>query len=377
MFSKCAQSYDFCTMRDTVLTQLHAVQFKNHTQLDLEFSPTLNALVGNNGAGKTNVLDAIYYLCVTKSYFHPVDSHHIQHDAPFFVVEGLFNEEKASQRVKVRCALKRGGKKSFTVDDVAYDRLAEHIGRFPVVMISPSDRDLLSEGSEVRRKFMDSIIAQSNKEYLNHLLDYQKTVQQRNALLKYFAANRTFSSEQLSLYNERLCRLAPKIHTARKEFVSAFSPLLQRFYDLLSGGQESVDFLYSSGLEHHSMEELLRMHESRDRLTQYTTVGIHKDDLDFQLMGHPLKRVGSQGQQKSYLVALKLANFALLVETMGRKPLLLLDDVFDKLDAQRVEALVSLVQAHEFGQIFVSDTHPERTTDLVKRMDPNAAVFPL
>jgi len=362
-------------MRDTVLDHLHLLNFKNHPELEVDFSPGLNAFVGKNGAGKTNVLDAIYYLCTTKSYFHTTDADHVRHGETFFAIRGLFRSDDGP--IKVHCAVQPSQKKSFRVDDSEYARLSDHIGRFPVVVISPSDRDLLSEGSALRRKFLDGMVAQGDRVYLDRLLQYQRVVQQRNALLKYFAANRVFSAEQLALYDDQLCALAPYLYAARLAFTSAFAPELQRFYSLLSGGQEAVDWTYESDLNNAPLDQLLRDSLARDRVVQYTTTGLHKDDLVFTLNGHPLKKVGSQGQQKSYLVSVKLAQFAQLTRSLGRKPLLLLDDVFDKLDAERVEALVSLVKAQEFGQIFLSDTHADRTNALVKRMDPDGRVVVL
>jgi DNA replication and repair protein RecF len=279
--------------------------------------------------------------------------------------------------LKVHCAVQPGQKKTFKVDDSEYSRLSDHIGRFPVVIISPADRDLLSEGSALRRKFLDGMVSQADRTYLENWMQYQRTVQQRNALLKYFAANRVFSEDQLAVYDLQMAALAPGLHAARKAFAASFAPELKRFYALLSGGQEEVDWQYESDLNEAPMETLLQQARAKDRVLQYTSVGLHKDDLVFTLNGRPLKKVGSQGQQKSYLVAVKLAQFARLTAALGRKPLLLLDDVFDKLDAQRVEALVSLVRANEFGQIFLTDTHPDRTEALVKRMDETGNVVNL
>lgn len=362
-------------MRDTVLLNLHLVNFKNHSELELAFSPGLNAFVGHNGAGKTNILDAIYYLCTTKSYFHTSDADHVRYGESFFALRGRFEEGEGP--LKVHCAVQPGQRKTFKVDDAEYPRLSDHIGRFPVVIISPADRDLLSEGSSLRRKFLDGMVSQADRSYLENWMQYQRTVQQRNALLKYFAANRVFSEDQIAVYDRQMAALAPGLYAARKAFAASFAPELKRFYALLSGGQEEVDWQYESDLNEASMETLLQQARAKDRVLQYTSVGLHKDDLVFTLNGRPLKKVGSQGQQKSYLVAVKLAQFARLTAALGRKPLLLLDDVFDKLDAQRVEALVSLVRANEFGQIFLTDTHPDRTEALVKRMDETGNVVSL
>ena len=362
-------------MQDVILSELKMVQFKNHDQAEFEFSPKLNALVGSNGSGKTTVLDAIHVLCMTRSYFYHVDSHNIQFDAPFFVLEGTFQSKEGDTHVY--CGLKRGERKVFKADDSEYQKFSEHLGRFPVVMISPSDRNLLTDGAEARRKFVDQVIAQSNKDYLNALIKYTKALAQRNALLKYFAANRTFDPEMLRLYDDQMAESAPIIHDARRRFVEEFVPLLQQNYEWISNGSEPVDLHYRSALNELDMRSALEAALDKDRVMQHTTVGPHRDDFKFLLHGYPLVRVGSQGQQKSYLVALKLATFDALTKTIGGKPILLLDDVFDKLDASRVEGLIRLVNEHHFGQIFISDTHRERTEHLVKAVNEEAKVFEL
>ena len=362
-------------MQDVILQDLRLVHFKNHAQADFVFSPKLNALVGSNGAGKTTVLDAVHVLCMTRSYFHSTDSHCIQFDAPFFVAEGTM--EVGDTQTPVYCGLKRGEKKAFKADDAKYPRLADHLGRFPVVMISPSDRDLITEGSEARRKFMDGVIAQSNKAFLDALIQYNRALSQRNALLKYFAANRTFDAAMLELYDSQLCQWAPIIHDARKAFIEDFEPRLKHYYAWMAGESEAVGIAFKSAMLDQPLDELLAEKLSKDRVLQYTSVGPHREDLVFTLHGEPLQRVGSQGQQKSYVVALKLAVFDALKEALGIKPILLLDDIFDKLDARRVEGLIRLVNEHHFGQIFITDTHPERTALMVKEVNEEAKVFDL
>ncbi|MDA8787731.1 DNA replication and repair protein RecF [Schleiferiaceae bacterium] len=358
-----------------ILQDLRLVHFKNHSQADFQFSPKLNALVGSNGAGKTTVLDAVHVLCMTRSYFHSTDSHCIQFEAPFFVAEGRMRVGETE--TPVYCGLKRAEKKVFKADDAEYPRLADHLGRFPVVMISPSDRDLITEGSEARRKFMDGVIAQSDKAFLDALIQYNRALSQRNALLKYFAANRIFDASMLELYDSQLCQWAPVIHSARKAFIESFEPRLKHYYHWMAGDREEVGIAFKSGLLEHSMEHLLQDKLAKDRVLQYTSVGPHREDLIFTLHGEPLQRVGSQGQQKSYVVALKLAVFDALKEALGIKPILLLDDIFDKLDAQRVEGLIRLVNEHHFGQIFITDTHPERTALMVKEVNEEAKVLDL
>jgi DNA replication and repair protein RecF len=362
-------------MQDVILTDLRLVHFKNHAQAEFQFSPKLNALVGSNGAGKTTILDAVHVLCMTRSYFHSTDSHCIQFDAPFFVAEGSM--AIGSARTPLYCGLKRGEKKVFKADDAEYPKLSEHLGRFPVVMISPYDRDLITEGSETRRKFMDAVIAQSNKTFLDALIQYNRALAQRNALLKYFAANRTFDASMLELYDDQLCQWAPIIHEARAAFVADFEPRLQHYYRWMAGDGESVGIAFKSPLTESSMRDVLAERLSKDRVVQYTSAGPHREDLVFTLHGQPLQRVGSQGQQKSYVVALKLAVFDALKDALQLKPILLLDDIFDKLDAQRVEGLIRLVNEHHFGQIFITDTHPERTAHMVKEVNEEAKVLDL
>ena len=362
-------------MQDVILQDLRLVHFKNHAQADFTFGPKLNAMVGSNGAGKTTILDAVHLLSMTRSYFHTTDSHCIKFDAPFFVVEGRM--AVGEQLTPMYCGLKRGEKKVFKADDAEYPRLAEHLGRFPVVMISPSDRDLITEGSEARRKFMDAVIAQSYKSFLDALVHYNRALAQRNALLKYFAANRTFDADMLDLYDLQLCQHAPIVHAARAAFIEDFAPRLAHYYQWMAGDKEQVGITYKSPLLEASMEEVLAERLPKDRVLQYTSAGIHREDLVFTLHGEPLQRVGSQGQQKSYVVALKLAVFDALKEALQLKPILLLDDIFDKLDAQRVEGLIRLVNEHHFGQIFITDTHPERTEHMVKAVNEEAKIFDL
>lgn len=362
-------------MQDVVLDRLSLVHFKNHAQGEFTFSPKLNALVGANGSGKTSVLDAVHLLCMTRSFFHASDAHCIQFEAPFFVVQGEFRAE--SGNIPVYCGLQRGDKKVFKADDAEYPRISDHLGRFPVVMISPGDHDLLHGGSEARRAFMDSVIAQSDRAYLETLKAYQRALKQRNALLKYFAANRTFQADTLEIYDAQLSDLAPQLFAARTRFADRFAPMLQDAYERISGGREQVGLHYASALTEQPMAVLLANRLAKDRVLQYTSAGPHREDLEFSIHGHPLQRVGSQGQQKSFLIALKLAAFEVLHQTLGRKPILLLDDVFDKLDAARVEGLIRMVNDQRFGQIFVSDTHPERTASLLKALDQESMVHDL
>lgn len=355
------------------LKSLSLLSFKNYEESLLEFSSSINCFVGNNGSGKTNLLDAIYYLCFCKSYFNSVDSQNILHDKPFFVVEGTF--ERNDNPEKVFCAVKRGQKKIFKRNNKEYEKLADHIGVFPLVIISPSDRDLIIEGSTTRRKFMDGVIAQSNKIYLNNLIKYNQVLAQRNALLKYFAANRTSDPFTLEIYNEQLVSLATEIYTTRTAFMKQFNPIFQTYYKAISSSNEQVDLEYKSQLNENDLASLLKESLTKDKILQYTSCGTHKDDLVFKIGDFPIKKQGSQGQQKTYLIALKLAQFDFIKNLVGYKPLLLLDDIFDKLDDSRVEAIVRLVSEHHFGQIFITDTHKSRTEEIVRNIDDSYRIF--
>ncbi len=358
-----------------VLKHLSLVNYKNFDSKTLAFDPVINCLVGHNGVGKTNILDAVYYLCFGKSYFNPLATQNIKHGADFFVVEGEFEKEQRTE--KIVCSFKRGLKKIIKRNGKAYERFSEHIGFLPLVLISPSDRDLILEGSNLRRKFIDGVISQSDKAYLQSLLQYNKVLAQRNALLKYFAANATFDPHTLTLYNEPLHRLGMEIYQKRKAFLDDFVPIVTAQYAHIAGKHEQIDLAYQSQLSENELKELLEANVAKDRALQYTSVGIHKDDLHFILAGHPVKKFGSQGQQKSFLIALKLAQFHFIKKQAKTTPILLLDDIFDKLDENRVAQLVALVQNEHFGQLFISDTHAERTEKVVKNMHQRYKMFTL
>ena len=360
-------------MNNLVLRKLQLVHFKNFNEADISFSEKINCFVGNNGSGKTNVLDAIHYLSVTKSYFNSVDTQNIQHDKPFFVIEGKY--EKGEHAEKIYCGLKRGQKKVFKRNGKEYERISEHIGLLPLVVISPSDRDLILEGSEVRRKFMDNVISQSDPLYLDDLMAYNKALTHRNALLKYFAANRTFDPDTLEIYNQQMKERGERIYEKRIQFIENLKPLLLDYYHKIAGAHEVVSIDYTSHLHDKDFDQLWADNLDKDRVLQYTSQGVHRDDLKFSLFGYPLKKTGSQGQQKSFLIALKLAQFEFLKELNKSKPLLLLDDIFDKLDELRVENLIKLVNEHHFGQIFITDTHPERTMGITRRINEESRIF--
>ncbi|NNJ89231.1 MAG: DNA replication/repair protein RecF [Eudoraea sp.] len=357
------------------LQNISLLNYKNFSDVNFEFDTKINCFVGNNGIGKTNMLDAIYHLSFGKSYFNPISSQNIKHGADFFVIEGNFMLNKREE--KIVCSLKRNVKKVIRRNGKTYDRLSDHIGLLPLVIISPADRDLITEGSDTRRKFMDGVISQSDTEYLQTLMNYQKVLAQRNALLKYFAANHTFDSGTLDIYNEQMHSFGQLIYEKRASFIEKFVPIFREQYRLISGDSEDINLVYNSRLHEADLGSLLTSNIDRDRALQYTSVGIHKDDLDFQIGGYPIKKFGSQGQQKSFLIALKFAQFQFLKALVKTTPILLLDDIFDKLDENRVAHIITLVEDKNFGQIFISDTHAERTEKIIKEIHQSYKIFPL
>lgn len=349
------------------------MDFKNYEEAEFAFSPQINCLVGDNGSGKTTILDAIYYLSFCKSYFNPIDSQNIRHDAAFFVMQGAY--ERHGEVDQLHCGVKRGQKKTFKRNKKEYSRLADHIGQYPSVIVTPNDIDLIKEGSEVRRKFMDGVISQYNRSYLDKLLDYNRVLLQRNNLLRFFSENHTFDAAALDAWNAQLIPLAEYIHAERQKFVEEFVPGFDAMYAAISGGAEHVSLAYDSDLSSGSFEEILEKALSKDRQLRRSTVGIHKDELQFLLGGYPIKKFGSQGQQKSFLIALKLAQFNFIEQATGVKPILLLDDIFDKIDDKRVAALMNLVSDHTFGQIFITDTHAQRIPELFRTLDIEQRIY--
>jgi DNA replication and repair protein RecF len=358
-----------------ILKSLNLLNYKNFDAFTVEFDAKINCFVGANGVGKTNILDAIYHLSFGKSYFNPIASQNIRHEEDFFVVDGLYEKNERSEKVIV--SLKRGQKKIIKRNGKAYDRFSDHIGFLPLVIISPADRDLIIEGSDTRRKFMDGVISQSDKGYLEALLNYSKILAQRNALLKYFALNNNFNKDSLDVYNEQLNEYGSVIYNKRKTFLDAFTPIFKNRYKAISNNSEVVDLQYNSQLNESTLMELFATSINKDRMLQYTSTGIHKDDLDFSIKNYPIKKFGSQGQQKSFLIALKLAQFDFIKAQSGETPLLLLDDVFDKLDEQRVAQIIQLVNDENFGQLFISDTHADRTEKAIKSVHQTYQIFQL
>ena len=358
-----------------ILKTLSLLNYKNFDSKTFEFDQTINCFVGNNGVGKTNVLDAIYHLSFGKSYFNPVASQNIKHDEDFFVLNGEYFKNDEIENIVV--SLKKGQKKVIKRNSKVYDKFSDHIGFLPLVIISPADRDLIIEGSDTRRKFIDSVISQSNKSYLAYLINYNKVLSQRNSLLKYFAANHTYNQDTIDVYNEQLSQYGTEIFEIRKAFLDTFVPLFKARYKAISNTTENINLTYNSNLFKDDLITLLKQNINKDKALQYTSVGVHKDDLIFTIDDHPIKKFGSQGQQKSFLIALKLAQFDCLKSQSGTNPILLLDDIFDKLDENRVAQIIKLVDDENFGQIFISDTHADRTEAAVKQVHQSYKIFKL
>jgi DNA replication and repair protein RecF len=357
------------------LKQISLFNYKNFSEADFAFDTKINCFVGQNGIGKTNVLDAIYHLAYGKSYFNPLAVQNIRHGEEFFVIDGEFEKKKRAEQIV--CSLKKGQKKILKRNGKVYDKFSDHIGFIPLVIISPADTDLITEGSETRRKFIDSVISQLDSDYLQELIQYQKILAQRNALLKYFALNHVFEKDTLAIYNEQLDAIGQRIFEKRKTFIADFIPIFNKHHQTITGSAETVQLVYESALHEKDLLSLLQENLARDRVLQYTSVGIHKDDLSFEIDHYPIKKFGSQGQQKSFLIALKLAQFDFIKKKSGEKPILLFDDIFDKLDETRVGKIVEMVNNDDFGQLFISDTHPERTETIVKSTHQSYKIFSL
>ncbi|MBW6489565.1 MAG: DNA replication/repair protein RecF [Lentimicrobium sp.] len=356
------------------LRKLKLINFKNYPDASLVFSEKINCFTGLNGVGKTNLLDAIHYLSFTKSYFNLVDNQNIRHEEEFFAIHGQF-ERNGNGSDEVSCIQRRNQKKQFKINSKEYDRLADHIGEFPLVMVSPYDRDLINEGSELRRKYLDSVISQFDRLYLDDLITYNKSLAQRNALLKNFAENRYFDNASLEIWDEQMSAPASRIFACRRVFIDGFVPVFRKYFEFISNGKDLVDITYHSDLKNTGLRELLTANQQRDLTVRYTTTGVHKDDLEFTIGGYPVKKFGSQGQQKSFVLAIKLAQFDYTQGIKGFKPILLLDDIFDKLDSERVSQLINLVGDNSFGQVFITDTQPERVNKIFESASIDHRIF--
>lgn len=356
------------------LKKLAVLNFKNYTEATLHFAPEVIAFTGDNGAGKTNLLDAIHYLSLCKSYFNPVDSQQIKQGEDWFMVQGEFDRD--GQTDLVACSLKRNQKKQFKRNKKEYSRLADHIGHFPLVMISPNDSTIVTDGSEERRRFIDNVISQTDLHYLDRLIAYNRCLVQRNSLLKQSARGGVLDKGLMEVLDTQLVETGVPIFEKRQSFMEAFIPEFNRHYLFLTETAEQVSLAYESQLTDENFAELLKIHLDRDRALERTTVGIHKDDLQFSIHEDmPLKKFGSQGQQKSFLIALKLAQYSFLHQQKGFKPLLLLDDIFDKLDENRTRKLMQMVSADDFGQIFLTDTDAVRINRIFEEINRRVQVF--
>ena len=355
-----------------ILKRISILNYKNLEQVELDFSPKMNCFIGQNGMGKTNLLDAVYYLSFCKSVSNPIDSQNIKHNQDFFVVQGSYLTDEGDPE-EVYCGLKRRQKKQFKRNKKEYSKLSDHIGLIPLVMVSPADSELILGGSEERRRFMDVVISQYDREYLTALIRYNKAMAQRNTLLK---AEVEPDDELMNVWEEMMASAGEVVFRKRNDFINEFIPTFQSFYSYISQDQELVNLSYESHAMQGDLLHLIRESRQRDRIMGYSLKGIHKDDLVMQLAEYPIKREGSQGQNKTYLVALKLAQFDFLRRTgSNTTPLLLLDDIFDKLDASRVEQIVKLVSSDKFGQIFITDTNRDHLDKILRKIEGDYKVF--
>jgi len=345
------------------LESIQLTQFKNYETQHIQFSAKVNCIVGLNGMGKTNLLDAIYYLCMCKSQFGIADRLIVQESKEFFRLTGAFKKEEKSYTVTAKVLPRQ--LKEISLNGVAHAKLADHIGLFPVIMITPFDIDLAMEGSETRRRFLDNTLSQINREYLAALLKYNRILRQRNAALKSFH-ERMVNHTLLDSLDKQLLEPAQFIHESRVIFIESFLPVFKKYYQIIAKGQEEVNCLYKSQLKEQTLGELLAENREKDMLLQRSTVGIHKDDLQFKLKEHSVKKFASQGQLKSFILALKLAQYDFVKNSKKIPPLLLLDDIFDKLDEQRVQQLLILLFERDFGQIFFTDTQENRLVSLLQ-----------
>ena len=353
------------------INSISLLNYKNLADVNIGFSPRINCFIGSNGMGKTNLLDAVYYLSFCKSTGSSTDNSIIMHDAPFFMIRGAYCSDSGIES-EVSCGFKRGEKKQFRNNGKLYERFSDHIGTIPLVMVSPADNELIAGGSEERRRFVDVVISQYNKEYLSALIRYNRAMQQRNALLR---GEREPDGEMMALIEDMMAVEAVYIHDCRKGFVEELVPIFESFHSAITGGCESVSLRYRSHLLEGDVVAMLAESRADDRRLGYTSKGVHRDELVMLLGGYPVKKEGSQGQNKSFLVALKLAQFEFLRRKGGEMPLLLLDDIFDKLDSNRVEKIVNLVAGEGFGQIFITDVNREHTDRILESIKGNYRLF--
>ena len=360
-------------MISNYLKKISIINYKNIVDKEYNLDPKINCFVGNNGVGKTNILDSIYHLALGKSYFNLRNDQLINKNEDFMVIDGLFDLN--GKKENIICSIKRGDKKNLKRNGKTYKKFSNHIGLIPVVLISPYDNDLINEGSSERRKFIDSIISQNNKEYLINLIAYSKVIQNRNSLLKQYNKSVDFDLDTIKIYDDQIIKLSEPIFMARKNFFKDFKDLVIEKYDQISENQEKISIEYKSDLFDSEIKNLIENSFQKDVILQYTSSGIHKDDFIFNLDGSRIKKFGSQGQQKSFLIALKLAQFEYLKNKTGNSPILLLDDIFDKLDLIRVKRIVEIVNSTNFGQLFLSDTDRERIEKVLSSLNLSSKIF--
>jgi len=355
------------------LQSLSIINYKNIEQAEIQFCPKLNCFLGDNGAGKTNLLDTIYYLSFTKSFFNATDVLNTNYGKDFFLIKGQYHRLDIEETVSV--GYKNEQKKQVKHNKELYKKLSDHIGRFPLVMVSPSDSALITGGSDERRRFIDGVISQYNKVYFDAFLRYNRILLQRNALLKKFAESRQIDTETLVIFDEQLLEYGEILIQERKKFIEDLKPVFQHFYRFISGGNEEVSLDYENTVQTGYFGKALEENRKRDFMLQFTTIGPHRDDLSLQLGKHSMKKSGSQGQTKTFLIALKFAQFEFMKNQCGMKPILLLDDLFDKLDSKRVGKIIELVSDNQFGQIFITDTNQEHLNGILKQMHTKHLIF--
>ncbi len=355
-----------------ILKNLSIINYKNIQETSLDLSPKINCFIGNNGMGKTNILDAVYYLSFCKSHSAATDSQIVRHEAEFFVVEGRYADEEGNEE-QIYCGMKRGTRKHFKRNGKEYKRLAQHIGLIPLISISPSDNAIIDGGSEARRRMMDIVISQYRQDYLESLVRYNTALQQRNALLK---MEEEPDSALMELWEEEMAREGERIFAARQDFVERLVPAFEEIYRNVSGEHESVALTYVSHCQRGPLLDVIRRDRNKDRAVGYSLHGVHRDDIEMLIDGFPLRREGSQGQTKTFVIALKLAQFGFLRETAAKTaPILLLDDIFDKLDSKRVEQIVRIVSGDRYGQIFITDTNRDHLDEILRHSDHDYRIF--
>lgn len=355
------------------LENLRLLNFKNYAESEINFTSDVNCLAGDNGSGKTNLLDAIHYLSITKSAFNSVDIQNIRHNESYFSITGTFVKE--DQKHAVRCSLVRGEKKKVFHGKKQIEKASDHIGQFPVILIAPNDNAIILEGSETRRKFFDSLLSQLDKEYLESLIEYNQALKRRNLLLKQMSEKGKTDQALLEPYDNLLINKGKALEQKRRQFCHDFAPSVLYHYEDISEGKESISLKYQSTFSDEDYYLIFKNALKKDLALERTTVGVHRDDFAFEISGYPLKKFGSQGQQKSFLIALKLAQFDVLKQNKGLKPIVLLDDIFDKLDDHRIVKLMSMIANGDFGQVFITDARPERTQNFVKDLNCEVKLF--